>query len=238
MKVKGRRAVITGASQGIGRAIALKFGSEGFDLVLNSRSSDDLNRLKEELISSNPDISVETVPADLSTKEGVEEIVNVCQMMGGAIDVLVNNAGIFLPGDVLTEEDGRMEQMMAINFYSAYHLTRGLLTSLQRSDRSYIINMCSVAGLKAYPGGGSYGISKFAMLGWSKNLRLELQDSRTAVTAIMPGATWSRSWQGADQPRERLMEARNIANVCWMIVNLEPNAVVEEVIIRPQLGDL
>ena len=98
--------------------------------------------------------------------------------------------------------------------------------------------MCSVAGLKAYPGGGSYGISKFAMLGWSKNLRLELQDSRTAVTAIMPGATWSRSWQGADQPRERLMEAKNIANVCWMIVNLEPNAVVEEVIIRPQLGDL
>ena len=206
--------------------------------MLNSRSSDDLNRLKEELISSNPAISVEIVPADLSTREGVERIVNACQMIGGAIDVLVNNAGIFLPGDVLTEEDGRMEQMMAINFYSAYHLTRGLLAALQRSDRSYIINMCSVAGLKAYPGGGSYGISKFAMLGWSKNLRLELQNSKTAVTAIMPGATWSRSWQGADQPRERLMEAKNIANVCWMIVNLEPNAVVEEVIIRPQLGDL
>ena len=238
MKEIGRRALITGATHGIGRAIAKKLCTEGFDLVLNSRNLANLESVKKELTSINPNIVVELIAADLSSTDGVGEVVSRCKNIGKPIDVLVNNAGIFLPGDVLTEPEGHMEQMMANNFYSAYHLTRGLLPLIKQSSRAYIINMCSIASLKAYPGGGSYSISKFAMLGWSKNLRLELQNSKTAVTAIMPGATWSKSWDGVDQPRERLMEAENIAKVCWMIVNLEPNAVVEEIIIRPQLGDL
>jgi short-subunit dehydrogenase len=76
------------------------------------------------------------------------------------------------------------------------------------------------------------------MLGMSRVLREELKASSVAVSAILPGATWSASWTGSGIPKDRIIDAYNIADVCWQIVNMAPNAVVEEVIIRPQLGDL
>ncbi len=90
----------------------------------------------------------------------------------------------------------------------------------------------------AYPNGGSYSISKFALLGFSKVLREELKSSGIKVTAVMPGATWSDSWSGAELPYERLMEAEDIAESILSIYKLGPSAVVEEIILRPQLGDL
>ena len=98
--------------------------------------------------------------------------------------------------------------------------------------------MCSIASVAAYPNGGAYSISKFALLGFSKNLRSEMQPLGVKVTAILPGATWSDSWAGVDLPTERLMQAADIADICWAMWNLSPSAVAEEVILRPQLGDL
>ena len=98
--------------------------------------------------------------------------------------------------------------------------------------------MCSIASLNAYPNGGSYTISKFALLGFSKVLREELKDKGIRVTSVMPGATWSHSWDGADFPEDRLMKSEDIALVVSNAIDLSPNAVVEEIIIRPQLGDL
>ena len=98
--------------------------------------------------------------------------------------------------------------------------------------------MCSVASILAYPNGGSYSISKFALLGFSKVLREELKTQGIKVTAILPGATWSDSWQGVDFPEDRLMQASDIALAVWSAYNLSRAAVVEELLIRPQLGDL
>ena len=98
--------------------------------------------------------------------------------------------------------------------------------------------MCSVASIKAYPNGGSYAISKFALLGFTKCLREELKDKGVKVTAILPGATWSDSWAGVDLPQERLMPASDIADIIWGTYVLSDVAVVEELLIRPQLGDL
>jgi short-subunit dehydrogenase len=92
--------------------------------------------------------------------------------------------------------------------------------------------------LKAYPMGGSYSIAKFALLGFSKVLREELKPKGIKVTAIMPGATWSDSWQGVDLPYERLMQPSDIAQMVWSASQLSPAAVVEDIIIRPLLGDL
>ena len=90
----------------------------------------------------------------------------------------------------------------------------------------------------AYPNGGSYSISKFAMLGMSKVLRAELLQENIKVTSVMPGATWSNSWAGVDLPRERLMEPTDIAEAVMSALRMGPSAVVEDIIIRPQLGDL
>jgi len=102
----------------------------------------------------------------------------------------------------------------------------------------HIFNMCSIASITAYPNGGSYSISKFALLGFSKVLREELKDKNIKVTSIMPGATWSASWAGVDLPESRLMQATDIAKIVWSALEMSPSAVIEDIVIRPQLGDL
>ena len=146
--------------------------------------------------------------------------------------------GVFLPGAIHTEGEGTLETMMATNVYSAYHLTRAVLPMMFNYQKGHIFNICSVASKKAYPNGGSYSISKFALLGLSHNLREELKPKGIKVTAILPGATWSDSWAGFEAPEERLMQARDVAEVIVAALRMSVSAVMEEVTIRPQLGDL
>ena len=126
--------------------------------------------------------------------------------------------------------------MLNTNLYSAYHLSRGLLSLLKPG--SDIINICSVASLKPYPGGGSYGISKYAMLGFSQNLREELKDAGIRVTAVMPGATLTDSWAGVELPEERFIPAEDVAEAVCNAIRLSPRTVVEDIVLRPQLGDI
>lgn len=145
---------------------------------------------------------------------------------------------MFIPGEILSEEEGALEQMINVNLYSAYQLTRLIAPHMVSAGTGHIFNMCSIASIIAYPNGGSYSISKFALLGFSKVLREELKPKGIKVTAILPGATWSNSWAGVDLPKERLMEANDIAIAVSSAIKMSPSAVVEEIIVRPQLGDL
>lgn len=236
--MKNRWALITGGSKGIGWAIAKKFAKEGINIMLSSRHIEDLKNCQNEIKTINSDIDCMVFQADVSQKSEVKLLAEFVKGQVEYLDILINNAGVFLPGSVLDEKDGQLEMQIETNLYSAYYLTRALIDTIKAADRGYILNMCSIASFMAYPGGGSYSISKFAMLGWSKTLRAELLDSNVAVTSIMPGATWSASWAGADLERQRIIEPDNIAELCWTIINLDTNAVVEELIIRPQKGDL
>jgi len=230
--------VITGASKGIGKAIALKFASEGHDLAICARNESDLVLLKSEILAKNQTVDVFISVTDIRVENEIKKFASDVINHFGHVDVLVNNGGIFLPGKISEEEEGTLEKLMETNLYSAYHLTRALLPHIHHSTKPHIFNMCSIASFMAYPNGGSYSISKFALLGFSKVLREELKTSGVKVTAVMPGATWSDSWAGVDLPRERLMEAEDIADSILSIYNLGPSAVVEEIVIRPQLGDL
>lgn len=231
------KIIITGATKGIGRAIAEKFAAEGFDLAVCARTEADLAILKKE-IREKFDVEVLTRPTDMRSKTDVLAFADFVKKHWGSVDVLVNNAGIFIPGEICHEEDGALEKMMETNLYSAYHFTRAILPLLLKKGSGHIFNMCSIASIIAYPNGGSYSISKFALLGFSKVLREELKTKGIKVTAILPGATWSDSWAGVDLPESRLMEANDIAIAVWSAWQMSPSAVVEEIVIRPQLGDL
>ena len=176
--------------------------------------------------------------ADLGKPSEVQDFISFVNSQTDKLDILINNAGIFLPGEILKEEMGHLELMMNTNLYSAYHLTRGVIGMLRVGSKPHIFNMCSIASKIAYPNGGSYSISKFALLGFTKVLREELKTQGVRVTAILPGATWSSSWQGVDLPESRLMQAVDIAHLVWSAYELGPSANVEEIIVRPQLGDL
>jgi short-subunit dehydrogenase len=154
------------------------------------------------------------------------------------IDILVNNAGIFLPGNILQEDEGNFQHIMDTNVKSVYTLCRRLVPLMKNDLKGHIFNICSVASLKAYPNGGSYSISKFALYGLTQNLRHELKEFNVKVTAVIPGATWTDSWSQSGIPRERFMEAEDIALMIYQATQLSAGAVVEEIVMRPQLGDI
>ncbi|MGF7217946.1 short-subunit dehydrogenase [Spirosoma lacussanchae] len=219
--------VVTGGTKGIGRAIVDKFVAEGFEAVVCARSVEGL---------AGPD----RLPfaADLATRAGVDALVHYVQSLNRPVEVLVNNTGTFQPGQIHNEAEGTFEQLMNTNVASAYHLTRGLVRDMMIQRRGHIFMMCSTASITAYTNGGSYCISKFALLGMSRVLREELKPHSIKVTAILPGATLTNSWEGTDLPEDRFMKPDDVADSAWAAYTLSKSAVVEEILIRPQLGDI
>src|ERR1700742_1333153 len=133
--------IVTGASKGIGKAIAERFAAEGYDLYCCSRNAEALSALQEELGVRYPAITVRTRAVDLAQKEGARGFGEWVLSAGAEIDVLVNNAGQFIPGSIHNEPDGALEEMIAANLYSAYHLTRALLPAMMTRRKGHIFNM-------------------------------------------------------------------------------------------------
>lgn len=230
--------LITGASKGFGLAIAHSFAQAGYNLMITSRNEVALYKAMEELTTHYPGTEIRARAFDLSVQEEVFKLADWVEEQEIPVDVLVNNAGIFYPGSVHNEPEGTLEAMLALNLMSAYHLTRRLVPKMIERKAGHIFNICSIASLQAYPNGGAYSISKFALLGFSKNLREEMKPHGVKVTHVIPGAAFTGSWEGSGINPERIMEAADIAKMIVAAASLSPQACVEELILRPILGDL
>lgn len=233
-----RYAIITGATQGIGKAIAEKLLSQGLNIAICARSAEGLKVAAADWKERYPQASVLTYTADLAIKEDVAAFAIHVLANFPHIDVLVNNAGLYYPGTLAGEPDGQLESLMAVNLYSAYNLTRHILPAMKKKSGGHIFNMCSVASLRAYPNGGAYSITKYALLGFSDNLRLELMPDNIKVTSVCPGATYSRSWESSGIDPARIMESNDIAEMVWAAYSLSGKANVDNIIMRPLKGDL
>jgi short-subunit dehydrogenase len=231
-------AVVTGGTKGIGRAIINKFAQGGFDIITCSRKSTDLQELKSDIESKYQGIEVLTRQSDLSLKAEVNDFVKFVISNRSHIEVLVNNTGIFLPGEISHEPDGHLEAMINTNLYSAYYVTRGILPLMLHDKHGHIFNMCSIASIMPYANGGSYSISKYAQLGMTKVLREEMKQHGIRVTAVLPGATLTASWEGVDLPESRFIKSEDVADSVFAAYRLSKNSVIEEILIRPQEGDI
>jgi short-subunit dehydrogenase len=229
--------VITGASRGIGKTIAEHFAQKGANLFLCSRNMDKTMSWQQSLMKEHQ-ISISSFNADLSN--AVEAKSFAAHVLGAAstIDILINNTGTYEPGATYNEPEGQLEKMLQVNLLSAYHLTRALIGSMIEKKAGHIFNICSIASLKAYPNGGSYSISKWALDGFSKNLREEMKAFNVKVTTVYPGATLTSSWDGMNIDPTRILEADDIAKMIIAASELSAQACVEDIVIRPQLGDL
>lgn len=229
--------VISGASKGIGKAIAGRFAAAKNNIFICSRNENELAEAANELNERYPG-RVKYFAADLTDKNAILKFSDWISNQNISIDVLINNAGRFIPGSIYNEEEGVLEKMISNNLFSAYHLTRALLPAMMKKKSGHIFNMSSIAALSAYNNGGSYSISKYALMGFSKNLREEMKPFNIKVTTVYPGAVFTASWEGSDVLPERIMEANDIANMVFASSLLSPSACVEDIVIRPLLGDL
>jgi len=225
--------VITGASKGIGKALAIKYALAGHKVAVCARNEKNLRALAKKA----PDRIFYQV-CDVCNKEELNEFYSFIKQNFKKIDILINNAGIFMPGEIINEEEGVLEKLINTNLYSAYHMSRLIIPDMINRNSGQIFNMCSIASIKAYAHGGSYGISKFALYGMSKAMREELKPHGIRVTAVLPGATLTDSWGETELPSSRFIKPEDIAEMIYAASILSPNAVVEDIIIRPQLGDL
>ncbi|HEX6914959.1 MAG TPA: SDR family oxidoreductase [Chitinophagaceae bacterium] len=231
--------VITGASRGIGQAIAERFAEDkqGHTIVLCARNRERLESFAKQLQARFPRTNILNYAADLSVESEVERFATWC-LQQVTPEILVNNAGSFMPGSLWNEPQGTLQQMIAVNLYSAYFLSRALLPAMIEQRKGHVFNMCSIASLNAYENGGAYSVSKFALAGFSKNLREELKPFNIKVTTVYPGAVYTDSWSGSGVSPQRIMESSDIAEMIYTASQLSPQACVEEIILRPQQGDL
>ena len=228
-------AVISSGTKGIGRATVEKFYRNSFDIITCARSAQDLDSLKQNLSGEG---EIFTRATDMSQKREVLAFAKMINELDRPVDVLVNNTGLFIPGSVHGEEEGNLEKMIETNLYSSYYLTRELVHGMKERKEGHVFTTGSIAGIEAYDNGGSYSISKFALLGFTKSLREEMKPYGVRVTSILPGATLTASWGGVELPVDRFMKPEDIADAIYGAHALSKQTVVEEIILRPQLGDI
>ncbi|CAM3226524.1 SDR family oxidoreductase [Rhodothermus bifroesti] len=229
--------VITGASQGIGAAIAQAFAEEpAAQLALVARNQERL----EAVAAACRDRGAETLvlPCDLTNAAAVEAVARSVLAHWGAPEVLVNNAGLFRPAPLRQTTVEEFQAQLEANLTSAFLVTRAFLEPMIAQRRGHIFFMGSVASLKAYPGSVAYCAAKHGLLGLARVVREETRQLGLRVTVVLPGATYTPSWTGVDLPETRFMPAEDIARAVRDIYHLSARTVVEEILLRPQEGDV
>lgn len=233
-----RYILVTGGTKGIGRAIVEQFAKEGFHIITCSRNEKDLIKLKLDIEQAYTFSKVFYQVTDLSEKRALTAFIKYVQNLGVKIDIIVNNSGSFIPGKIHEEDDEALPFMINTNLYSAYYISKALVKDMISRRSGHIFNMCSTASITAYTNGGSYCISKYALYGMTKVLREETKEHNVRVTAILPGATLTTSWEGVDLPASRFIKPEDVAIAIYNTYCMSDSTVVEEILIRPQLGDI
>ncbi len=226
--------VVTGASQGIGAAIARVFAAEipGVRLALVARNRAKLDTVAKACVRLGA--RAEIFPCDVRDAAAVAALAAAV----GRADVLVNNAGKFFGAPFLKMKATDFDELVAVNLRSVFLVSQAFASGMARRGRGDIFNMSSVAGRGAYPGGAGYCAAKFGVAGLSAVMRAELKGQGVRVCCVYPGATVSPSWRGSGVPHPRLMPAADVARAFYDIYRLSRRTVVEEIVLRPQLGDL
>ena len=229
--------VITGASQGIGAAIADAFAAAGdARLALLARTESKLEAVADRCRNHGAEALV--VPCDVTDDEAVLAAAEQVRERFGVPDVLVNNAGSFAPGGVLEMEPSDFRRQVEVNLTSAFLVTHAFLPAMVERGAGDIFFMASVASIQGYPRSVAYGAAKHGLLGLARSLREEVKEHGLRVVALLPGATYTDSWAASDLPPERFMPPEDIARAVVDLHDLSERTVVEEVVLRPQLGDV
>jgi NADP-dependent 3-hydroxy acid dehydrogenase YdfG len=230
--------LITGASQGIGAAIAKTFAQEvhGVRLALVARNAKNLRAVAKACSRLGADADV--FPCDVTDARAVDAMAVAVKKRFGAVEVLINNAGGFVPRRFLETSVAEFDAMVSANLRSAFLVSKAVVPAMLKRGGGDVFFMSSIAGLGAYPGSAAYCAAKFGVTGLAKVLRAETKGAGLRVCCVCPGATWSPSWRGAGVKEKRLMPAEDVARAFLDVYRLTRRTVVEEIVLRPAAGDV
>ncbi|WP_113661807.1 SDR family NAD(P)-dependent oxidoreductase [Pedobacter nanyangensis] len=225
------KAIVTGATKGIGKAVALELAKIGYDVIACARNNQDLQDLTNEL--SNFGVKVLAIKADMSKKEEVFQFMEKVLVFAPEVHILVNNVGIFKPGSLLDEADETFELQQNVNINAAYYLGKYIGKQMRSQGFGHIFNICSVAGKTPVENAGSYSVTKAAMLSLNDVLRSELAPHQVKVTAIIPGSTYTASWEGTTLDQNKFVQPEDVAKAIGAILQLSNGANVDELVLKP-----
>jgi short-subunit dehydrogenase len=232
------RALITGASSGIGKATALAFAKAGIHLVLLSRSQAKLEAVAAEAEQSG--VKAQVCPLDLSEVELVRDRIAAIDEELGPIDILVNNAGIGYTNSLTETTLADWQKVLDLNLTSVFQCVQGILPGMRARGRGTIINIASVAGHQVFPNWGAYCVSKFGLVALSKTLAMEERPHGIRVITISPGSVntpiWDTDTVQADFDRSRMLTPDIVAQSILHAALLPEQAVIEELMLMPNVG--
>jgi len=236
--MKSPVVLITGASQGIGAAIAKSFAAEipGVRLALVARNVRHLESVARACARLGAETAV--FPCDVADEAAVAALAPAVRRRFRGVDVLVNNAGVFAGAPFAELSVADFDRIIAANLRSAFLVTRAFVPGMLRRKRGDVFFMSSIAGRGAYPNGAAYCAAKFGVSGLAQVLRAETKGTGVRVCCVYPGATWSPSWAGSGFKAERMMPAADVARAFVDVYRLSRRSVVEEIVLRPDRGDL
>jgi short-subunit dehydrogenase len=237
---KKRRALITGASSGIGKATALAFAKAGIDVALVSRSLDKLEAVREALKPTG--VEAKAYALDLAQLSQVKEKIQAIALDFGDIDILVNNAGIGYTANLSETPLEGWQQVIDLNLTSVFQCITGILPLMRDRGRGTIINIASIAGKQAFANWGAYSVSKAGLIALSQTLAQEERSHGIRVTVISPGAVNTEIWDtetvNANFDRSKMLTPEIVAQSILHTVLLPPQAVIDELTIMPSAGAL
>ena len=231
-------ALVTGGSRGIGYAIARNIAPMCSRLFVAAKTESSAVAAARRL-AGETGCAVEPVWGDLvDGKAFAESAREVVRRTASRLDLLVLDAGYYVEGTLAGIAAEDFERNMLVNCHSAHYVTSTFLPLIKESRRGRIVIIGSTAAYEAYPLVPTYGIAKWGLRGYAINLRKELMSENIGVTFVSPGGTLTDMWAGVDLPEGRLLEPDDIGKLVAATMTLSPQAVVEELIVRPMLGDI
>jgi 3-oxoacyl-[acyl-carrier protein] reductase len=233
IELKGKKVLVTGASRGIGKAIALRFGLAGADVAVTARNHADLTEVANEISDMGGNCLV--VPSDLRSPDSITNLVQVVQKQFESLDILVNNAGVGVWGPIGEITLVQYDEMFDVNMRAVFLLTQAVLPTMIARESGHILNIASTSSRWAYAEGTAYCASKFAVLGFNEALAKELRTTGVRVTAICPGQV--NTYLGGSGPEdweEDMLNGDDVAELALQAVTMPSHAIVTEMVVWPR----